>query len=298
MNAIVIISLLAAVVLAIVHLLAGEMSFLDGTPRRSIWLSIAGGISVAYVFVHLLPDLAKEQQTIRKTVEEAFAFVEEEFAFVESHAYLVALLGLVVFYGLERAVKTSRGRRRREGEEDTTGAGVFRLHIAFFAVYNALIGYLLFPREQPGPEQQRLGSLIFFALAMGVHFVVNDFGLREDHKGRYDQIGRCRRPNTQSGWRRRPNARFWQFGRPNTQPWQWILATAVMAGWVVGRLCVVSEAAIAVLSAFLAGGVIMNVLKEELPPERKSRFWAFPVGAFAYAVILLTYTYFVWRPGK
>jgi hypothetical protein len=35
-------------------------------------------------------------------------------------------------------------------------------------------------------------------------------------------------------------------------------------------------------------GVIMNVLKEELPQERKSRFWAFAVGAGAYAAILLT----------
>ncbi len=58
MNAVIIISLLAVVVLAIVHLLAGKMRFLDVTPR-SVWLSIAGGISVAYVFVHLLPDLAE-----------------------------------------------------------------------------------------------------------------------------------------------------------------------------------------------------------------------------------------------
>jgi len=42
-------------------------------------------------------------------------------------------------------------------------------------------------------------------------------------------------------------------------------------------------AAPAVLLAFLAGGVILNVLKEELPEERDRRFWAFLVGAAAYA---------------
>jgi hypothetical protein len=31
----------------------------------------------------------------------------------------------------------------------------------------------------------------------------------------------------------------------------------------------------------------MNVLKEELPEERKSRFWAFALGAVLYAGILL-----------
>jgi hypothetical protein len=245
MNAVIIVSLLAVVVLAIVHLLAGKMRVLDVTPR-SVWLSIAGGVSVAYVFVHLLPDLAQEQQTIREAAGERFNFLEY-------HVYLVSLVGLAAFYGLERSAKVSRQRKRGAGKEDSTEAGVFWLHAASFTLYNALIGYLLLHREEPG-----LGSLIFFALAMGVHFVVNDFGLREDHKGSYDRIGR------------------------------WILATAIIAGWVVGLLFEVSEAAIAVLFAFLAGGVIMNVLKEELPQERKSRFWAFAVGAGAYAAILLT----------
>ena len=245
MNVVIVVSLLAVVVLAIVHLLAGKMRFLNVTPR-SVWLSIAGGISVSYVFVHLLPDLAADQRTIREAAGESFTFLEY-------HVYLVALIGLAAFYGLERAAKTSRQRNQSAGQDDSTEAGVFWLHAASFALYNALIGYLLLHREKQG-----LGSLIFFAFAMGVHFVVNDFGLREDHKGTYDRIGR------------------------------WILAAGIIAGWVVGLLFEVSEAAIAVLFAFLAGGVIMNVLKEELPQERKSRFWAFAVGAGAYAVILLT----------
>ena len=37
----------------------------------------------------------------------------------------------------------------------------------------------------------------------------------------------------------------------------------------------------------LAGGVMLNVLKEELPEECQSRFWAFAFGAGAYTVILL-----------
>ena len=31
----------------------------------------------------------------------------------------------------------------------------------------------------------------------------------------------------------------------------------------------------------------MNVLKEELPEERESRFWSFALGAAFYTVILL-----------
>ena len=166
----------------------------------------------------------------------------------------MALVGLMAFYGLERAAKLSRGNRRRAGGADATGVGVFWLHAGSFAIYNALIGYLLLHREEPGLWSL---ALFAFAFAMGVHFVVNDSGLREDHKGAYDRYGR------------------------------WVLAAAVLAGWVVGLLSEVSEAALAVFFAFLAGGVVMNVLKEELPEERESRFWAFAAGAALYSAVLL-----------
>ena len=42
------------------------------------------------------------------------------------------------------------------------------------------------------------------------------------------------------------------------------------------------------LFAFLAGGVIFKVLKEELPEERNSRYWTFAVGLAVYIVLLLT----------
>ena len=48
-----------------------------------------------------------------------------------------------------------------------------------------------------------------------------------------------------------------------------------------------STAAIAVLTAFLGGGVVLNVLKDEVPSERESRFWAFLSGAGGYAILLL-----------
>jgi hypothetical protein len=82
-----------AIALALVHIFAGKLRFLEATPR-SIWLSFASGVSVAYVFVHILPELSKAQQTVTKAVGEALAFLEH-------HVYLLALLGLAVFYGLE-----------------------------------------------------------------------------------------------------------------------------------------------------------------------------------------------------
>ena len=162
-------------------------------------------------------------------------------------------MGLAVFYGLERLATSSRRRKRQASKEDSTSEGVFWLHISSFAAYNFLIGYLFLHRLATGLE-----DLLLFFVAMALHFVVNDHGLREHHKEAYLRRGR------------------------------WILAAAVILGWVAALLTEIPEATIAVLTAFLAGGVIMNVLKEELPEERESRFWAFALGVVLYTAVLLT----------
>lgn len=87
--------------------------------------------------------------------------------------------------------------------------------------------------------------------------MVNDYGLQKHHKASYKHIGR------------------------------WILAAAIIVGWAIGTATEISEQAIALLFAFLAGGIILNVLKEELPEEHQSRFWAFAVGAGVYSAFLL-----------
>lgn len=235
-------ALIAALGLALVHLYAGKLRFLEGTPR-SVWLSVAGGVSVAYVFVHLLPEVSEVQETLAEALGSALGFLE-------NHGYLVALVGLIVFYGLERAAKASR--KARGGEEQATSSRVFWLHIGSFSLYNLLVGYLLVRRPEQG-----LWELVLFSVAMALHFVVNDFGLREHHKAAYTRSGR------------------------------WVLAVAVLLGWLLALFGEASEAALALLLAFLAGGVILNVLKEELPAERESRFWPFAFGAATYAALLL-----------
>ena len=239
------ISLVAVGVLMLVHIFAGKLKFLEGTPR-SAWLSMAGGVSVAYVFVHLLPELNEAQEHLTETVGEALSAVE-------NHIYLIALLGLAVFYGLERAALNARQRERSTGHQGTSRFRVLWLHVASFGAYNALIGYLLHERALEGEER----TLVLFAIAMGLHFVATDYGLREHYRQGYEHFAR------------------------------WIFVSMLLLGWVVGWAGEVPEVTRSVLLAFLAGGVILNVLKEELPEERESRFWAFVIGAGVYTALLL-----------
>lgn len=236
--------LLFALGLALVHLVAGKLRFLGVIPR-SRWLSFASGISVAYVFAHLLPEVAAGQRALAEAG--VTRYVVEE-----GHVWLLALLGLVAFYGLERAAKGSREGNIEEGEERTE-TGVFWLHMASYGLYNLLIGYLL--TEGGGG----VGAGIFlFWTAMALHFFVNDYGLRTDHKAQYTRTGR------------------------------WLLAGAVIVGALIGLRAEVHEAVVAGLISFLAGGVVLNVLKEELPEERESRFLPFALGAAGYAALLTT----------
>ncbi|SFM15443.1 hypothetical protein [Methylobacterium pseudosasicola] len=253
---ILVLAALAAVVLAAVHVVTPSLRFLDGSPR-SVWLSAAGGVAVAYVFVHFLPDLASGEASVGRMAGGTLG------GFSERHVYLIALGGLMAFYGLDRLAKVDRSRRAgipvtdARGSAPTadvgTGAGVFWIHMASFRLYNGLVGYLLLHRETTG-----IAPLGFFTVAMALHFVVTDYGLNDDHKAAYRRTGR------------------------------WVLVAAVVAGFLVGAVTVVSDAAIAALTAFLGGGVILNVLKDEVPSERQSRFWAFALGAAGYSALLLT----------
>jgi len=237
-------AVLAALLLAAVHLLAGRLRFLKAIPR-STWLSGAGGVSVAYVFLHLLPELSAGDELVRGVFGEVLGLEE-------GHVYGVALVGLAAFYGLERLAVTSREQHREEHGEDRTPPGVFWIHVGSFSLYNALVGYLLVRGEH-----EDVRTLALFAVALALHFVVNDHGLEEHHREAYERKGR------------------------------WVLAGAVLAGWGVGTLTHLPEVVPVLLMAFLAGGIVMNVLKEELPDERRSRFSAFLAGAAAYSVLLL-----------
>lgn len=233
-------ALVAALALAGVHAGAASLTFLDQVPR-SRWLSFGSGVSVAYVFVHLLPELAEIERELEGLDGGALAFLEK-------HAWVFALVGLATIYGLQLALR----RRGATSEDEVRHDGVGWLHLATYTLYNGVIGYLLRERAADAAD-----TLLLFTLAMAMHFLVNDRGLAEDHGALYHRIGR------------------------------WVVASGTLVGWAVSVVSEVSEQALGLLVAFLAGGIILNTLKEELPERRQSRFTPFAFGAAGYAAVLL-----------
>ncbi|MEO0488873.1 MAG: hypothetical protein AAF215_19040 [Cyanobacteria bacterium P01_A01_bin.123] len=235
---------LLAVCLALLHLFVGKLSGFKYVSHRR-WISLAGGVSIAYIFLDVFPELAHAQEEIEHSEISILAYLEQ-------HVYLLALLGLVLFYGLDKLALRSRTHNQKMSQVDATGVGVFWVHIAAFAIYNAILGYLF--RESA--DHGLVACLLLF-ITLGLHFLVNDLGMREHHKHSYDRLGR------------------------------WILAAAIIAGWAVAQAVIFNPAAIAVIWAIVAGGIILNVLKEELPEQRESDFITFLTGALGYGALLL-----------
>lgn len=168
-------SLLAALVLAALYVLGlRALPFERRFPRRT--LSVAAGVSLAYVFLDVLPELGVRHR----------AFVESAgpLLFSEQRIYLVALAGFVFLYGLDRMVLAARaGGRLEKGRE--AASVIFWSHIGGFALYGWIIGDALVSRSARGWV-----PLLLYTVAMSFHLLVVASALAREHGGAYLRWGR------------------------------------------------------------------------------------------------------------
>ncbi|MCA9766210.1 MAG: hypothetical protein KC455_07310 [Carnobacterium sp.] len=238
------VSFICVIGFTLIHYFSKYMSFADKAPR-SKFLSFSGGVAVSYVFVDLLPKLNEYQLILLVRLENSI------WRNIENHIYIIALLGLVLFYSLERLAKRTKNDLHLT-EKTKANVSIFWIHMSAFFVYNAIIGYLLVKE----PFENSYGILFYF-LALSVHFITNDWSLRRDHVKVYDQYGR------------------------------YLLIVAPIIGWLIGLLTEVNEFVLSILQAFIIGGIVLNALKEELPEEKESSLVSFLLGAIGYTLLLL-----------
>ncbi len=242
----VLVSLGLAVVLAIFHLLAPRLRQFTGLPERAV-ASLAGGLAVSYVFLHLLPEVAAGNEAIGEALSDVVTLTP----LLELAIFAVAMGGFLVFYGLERLAEhtTKHGK-------DEPDVGIYRLHLASFMLYNGLITYSMALRVRTG-----LLFAVLFTLAMGLHFVLTDRGLSERYPGRFRATGR------------------------------YLLAGALLTGWVLDAVFAPTNTLlVTLLTAFLAGSILLNVFKEEIPSSRRSSFPWFISGLTGYTALLAVVT--------
>ncbi|PSB01225.1 hypothetical protein [Merismopedia glauca] len=229
--------------LLFLDLSVGKFYWLKQIPERH-WLSFGGGVAIAYVFIDILPSLQQAEMAIERSGEAIAISMMHQ-------VYLLALIGLIIFYGLEMLAEMQSPKMKEAAiNKKLPIPTVFWLHIGFSAISNALFSYLL------NHTASTVECLLLF-VAVAFQYTINDRNLRQHNPRGYDKIGR------------------------------WLLAGAILTGWGLRLVIPMGEVAIALLKAFLAGGLILNVLKRELPDRSESCFWSFICGAGFYSSILL-----------
>lgn len=201
-------------------------------------LSAAGGVSIAYIFIDLLPKFC----TGAAQVEHAFKGL---FPYLERHVYVMGLIGLLFAYTVQRAAAnpaTDPSQMKRK----------FWGQVAAYAIFNAMIGYSLANKNDPDIQ-----PIILFTIAVGLHYYINDYNLRESNAELYESQAR------------------------------YTIVLGLAAGWIVGLFWQIPEAALALVLSFLSGGIMMNVFRHEIPADNPNNYNSFVFGAVTYACILL-----------
>ncbi len=137
---------LSLLVLAFIHLFANRPKVL-GWIWRGQFLSFSSGVSLAYVFVDLLPALEKGEPVLKRTLDPLIPYLD-------LHTYLIALLGILFYYGVEsqRSPKEHRW-----------------LPISGYLLFNFFVGASL--SDSSNPEIQ---PLTLFTIAIGLHYFIRD----------------------------------------------------------------------------------------------------------------------------
>lgn len=156
--------LISLSLLAIIHLFANQAHVL-GWVWHGRFLSFAAGISFAYVFVDLLPALEKGQPLLKEVIDPVIPYLDH-------HAYLVALCGVLVFYGLRLSFPQHPKRK-------------FWMNLGGYLVFNFFVGASL--ADALNPDIQ---PLILFTTAIGLHYFVHDHSVMQDETVSYERC--CR----------------------------------------------------------------------------------------------------------
>ncbi|HET9952306.1 MAG TPA: hypothetical protein VFS09_10990 [Candidatus Eisenbacteria bacterium] len=138
-----------------------------------VGLSFGAGMSVAYIFIHVMPEL----HAVRASFAEGMNVPLPLKGMV---VYYLALVGFLLFYFMDQL------RERMARSDGETGeVHAFRLDIGGFAAYACLMGYLLV---------RNLGeshvSTAFFGVTIAVHFLALTHSLEAEHGVAYRRIGR------------------------------------------------------------------------------------------------------------
>jgi len=171
-------SLIIALLFAAIFLFGGRLAYRPGQRRYRSFLSFAGGIAVAYVFVDVMPALGRMRDIVMETPG-GFQRV-----FPEYSVYLWAMAGFLAFYCLETmAAGPRQGPEHPAGSHDGAAPWQAWVHIGGFALYAWMLSYIMVWKLH------ETLALCIYGAAMGMHIFPVACHLSSHYQATYDRRG-------------------------------------------------------------------------------------------------------------
>ncbi|MBE9031722.1 hypothetical protein IQ266_18475 [filamentous cyanobacterium LEGE 11480] len=147
---------------AIVHLYSKQL-------HRSLFksaqiaLSFSGGLAIAYVFLHLLPELEKGETVLG-----------------HAPSHLISLSGFIFFYGCQRLAWNSAQKWDFKYHQ-----AIFWIQMLFACLYNFLLIYTI-----PQSLESSIIWAIVYVIALGLHLLASNHAYQEKYGQLFDRYGR------------------------------------------------------------------------------------------------------------
>ncbi|WP_424355548.1 hypothetical protein [Methanobacterium sp. MBAC-LM] len=248
---VIIFALIVSLIFVFVHLSSHKIYGFSKRYKKKI-LSFSGGVASAYVFLDLLPLIENADPHLHAILGNTPLIM----IFLEKAIFGVAFIGFLVFFILEYLALKSRGNKAQQTtkslKETNASKNVFFLHISLTAVVSLIICYSLrFEILTTG-----LGVAVY-TIALSLHFFISDRSMEEHYGALYVKYGR------------------------------YLLALMPILGWSLSILFPERTSEAYVLLAFIAGAVLFNVIKDEVPRVGTGKPISFFTGALLYSGLIL-----------
>jgi len=238
----------SALVLMLAHLFSYRIYRYSSHHRNRVF-SFFGGITIAYVFLDLLPRL----ESAKIHFETVFGDLPQ---FMDSLAVPgLALLGFLIFFSLEHlAVGSRHSERKKSGQEygvSQASLAAFRIHFVVLAFFNIIIGYILRFEVETG-----IFALVLYTFALSLHFIILDNTMEDHYKKLYLKFGR------------------------------YVASVMPLIGWGLSMIFPENLAEAYLLLALISGILLFNAIKDEVPRGGGQNSVIFVAGALFYSVLL------------
>ncbi|KAI9139836.1 hypothetical protein BKA69DRAFT_610357 [Paraphysoderma sedebokerense] len=137
-----------------------------------------------------------------------------------------------------------------KGRRTTTA---FLISLIPFSIFMFIVGHLTSQRLR----NRGIAEMYKYSVAIITLVIVHDASLRDHFQYRYALYGK------------------------------YVLAVTTLAGWLVGCFVRTPEWILGIMIAFLLGGTMLNIIKDELPVTEPHNVWAFLIGSYGYGMFLL-----------